>query len=1265
MTNPLDDLAAIQRSKGERVEGTCEWLLVQEEYAAWLVGDNPQQLWLVGAPGIGKTMISSFLVEELEKRAQKAPAMTLAYYFCDNKDEKRNTATAIIRGLLLQLLRQRHILFKYIQRDYDQMKSQLFNSFDALWRILHSMLEDPNAGEVYILIDALDECKKSSREALLKVLAKLFVAPRLDGNLNVKFLIICRPESDIQGYLQDINGHLRIDSGKVNADLSKFIQVKVNDLSKKKKFPPQLKQDVEDALKKKAEGTFLWASLVINDISKTTLASKVRKKLQALPSSLGEVYSRILGNINEEDVDDARFILQWVVGARRPLTVHELAMTRALGPEEWNKNNIPPPDTLGELKDGFRCCEPLLYLDTDNETINLIHQSAKDYLLSEYLEANDGPSRYHIVPDKTHLLIFEICWRYLSMEEFEQGTAIIKRSSYNKLSSKSLSEEFLDAHCFLRYAVQEWQEHALAASPALVAHSVWFNDNLGKMPTLRDTWLHLAAGGGHEAIVKLLLDHKADVDAKDKYRQTALHRAAEGGYEATVKLLLDYKADVDMKGDHNGYCWTALHLAAKEGHKATVKLLLDNKADVNAKGDNFDCRRTALHQAAKGGHEATVKLLLDHNADVNAKDYYDRTALILAAEGGYEATIKLLLDHKADVDAKDKFQQTALRLAAKGGHKTTVKLLLDHKADIDAKDKHHRKTALYLAAEGGYEAVVQLLVENGANVNVQEKQGRKTALHLVAKKGHKAMVQLLVENGANVNAEDTEARTALHLAAMEGHEAVVQLLVENGANVNAQEEEKERFYEITTTWKGKTALYLAAGGGHEAVVQLLIENGANVNAEEVVRVEHSIYSRRIRTTRGKTALHLAAERGHEAMVQLLVENGANVNAEVVRDENNTWSTETRTTRGKTALHLAAERGHEAVVQLLVEKGANVNAQEEDKGEKEGQATTTRKGKTALHLAAKKGHEAVVQLLVKNDANVNAEDEEQQRDWEGVVGELGRVTTITKGKTALHLAAEEGHKAVVQLLVENGANINAEEQEKPLFGNTRKGRRALHLAAEKGHEAVVQLLVENGANVNAQEVVVEDGAIVNAQEEEKEEKEGQATTTRMGKTALHLAAKKGHEATVKLLLDYKADLDAKDYYCEWTALHHAAEGGHEAAVKLLLDHKADVDAKGYYDRTALHEAAQGGHEATVKLLLDYKADVNAKQYYKRTALHLAAGKGHEATVKLLLSYKADANAKDNHKETALHDADKGGHKATVKLLLDHKENIDIKDNDGHE
>lgn len=66
LSNPLDDLAAIRSAKGERVAGTCEWILTQGRYTSLIVEDSPQLLWLSGGPGIGKTMTSSFLLNGAE-----------------------------------------------------------------------------------------------------------------------------------------------------------------------------------------------------------------------------------------------------------------------------------------------------------------------------------------------------------------------------------------------------------------------------------------------------------------------------------------------------------------------------------------------------------------------------------------------------------------------------------------------------------------------------------------------------------------------------------------------------------------------------------------------------------------------------------------------------------------------------------------------------------------------------------------------------------------------------------------------------------------------------------------------------------------------------------------------------------------------------------------------------------------------------------------------------------------------------------------------
>jgi ankyrin repeat protein len=187
----------------------------------------------------------------------------------------------------------------------------------------------------------------------------------------------------------------------------------------------------------------------------------------------------------------------------------------------------------------------------------------------------------------------------------------------------------------------------------------------------KDELLLWAAEKGHEAVVKLLLEAKADVNSKDENSRTLLFLAAEGGHEAVVKLLVEKGADINTK-DKDGL--TPLSWAAGNGHEAIVQLLIDTgKADIESKDSYYG--RTPLLWAARNGHEAVAKLLLEAKADVNSKDKASRTPLMWAAKGGDEAVVKLLLEAKADVNSKDNGSRTPLLLAAEGGHGAVVKLL--------------------------------------------------------------------------------------------------------------------------------------------------------------------------------------------------------------------------------------------------------------------------------------------------------------------------------------------------------------------------------------------------------------------------------------------------------------------------------------------------------------------------------------------------------------------------------------------------------------
>jgi hypothetical protein len=166
------------------------------------------------------------------------------------------------------------------------------------------------------------------------------------------------------------------------------------------------------------------------------------------------------------------------------------------------------------------------------------------------------------------------------------------------------------------------------------------------------------------------------------------------------------------------------------------------------------------------------------------------------------------------------------------------------------------------------------------------------------------------------------------------------------------------------------------------------------------------------------------------------------------------------------------------------------------------------------------------------------------------------------------AARLGHTEIVELLLEKGADVHANNDE------------ALRWASENGHLEVVKLLLENGADVHAN-----------------------------NDEALRWASENGHLEVVKLLLENGADVHANNEY----ALRWASENGHIEIVKLLIEKGADVHADNEY---ALRYASYNGHLEVVKLLLEKGSDVHAEDDW---ALRWASENGHLEIVKLLKSY----------------------------------------------
>ena len=302
--------------------------------------------------------------------------------------------------------------------------------------------------------------------------------------------------------------------------------------------------------------------------------------------------------------------------------------------------------------------------------------------------------------------------------------------------------------------------------------------------------------------------------------------------------------------------------------------------------------------------------------------------------------------------------------------------------------------------------------------------------------------------------------------------------------------------------------------------------------------------------------------------------------------------------GRTPLHHAVEKSNFNVMKLLLEHGGNVDARAFG-------CFRSRQGQvTALTLAAQGGNLDILKLLLSHSGADAIE--------------------LNNLKTALCCSAGKGNVDVVRLLLEHGATDHPrfkalvepfmKKNDRPSKGKTAMSS-ALHIAAENGHTAVAALLLGHGADPRAKDV--------------------------QGRTSLCVAASKGRNEIVQLLLESADQLDRKCAATHKVPSHEekgvvndmgeylscgvmaATRIGHFDMVKMLLDHGADVNYNSLCDGSALYLATTEQHKDIVKLLLENGADVNCRNTPDRvSALHTAACIGNVEIADLLLQYGAD-------------------------------------------
>lgn len=240
------------------VRGTASWSFEEPFYQDWK-SQKVSNLFLVGGPGIGKSNMAFSVVQKLQETAEYSARTSVAYFYFKKEHVELLSMSKAINSIIAQVAAQDaiycdHVAAEIFKLQWESVQTDLWQD---LWETyLVQKFPHDSEGQVYVVLDGLDEALPAEKKEFLELLSKLEIS-----KTKIQFLITLRPDPEyVSGSLQANSLEIMVTSEKISVDFPRLIDARMNrfnGLTKLGRFRKQVKNKISKELQEKADGIFL------------------------------------------------------------------------------------------------------------------------------------------------------------------------------------------------------------------------------------------------------------------------------------------------------------------------------------------------------------------------------------------------------------------------------------------------------------------------------------------------------------------------------------------------------------------------------------------------------------------------------------------------------------------------------------------------------------------------------------------------------------------------------------------------------------------------------------------------------------------------------------------------------------------------------------------------------------------------------------------------------------------------------------------------